>query len=230
MTNPSQHLPQELLTDYVNGRASEAVALAVACHATLCGLCQGRIGALEAVAGAALETAPGLALREGALESVLARLDAEPPPDEPAAPLAGSQAAAALRLPRPLLRYLDRAGGLRWKLRLPGVHVVMLRLGPGAPADVAARLVRFKAGLVVPLHDHAGPEYTVTFTGAFDDGGVRYGRGDVRVREAGDRHVQRILPGEDCVVLAVNQGPLVPLTWAGRLMRLLGDRRTASIV
>ena len=85
----------------------------------------------------------------------------------------------------------------------------------------------FKPGLVIQRHDHAGPEYTVTFTGAFDDAGVRYGRGHVCVREAGDRHIQRILPGEACVVLAVNHGPLVPLTLLSRLMNAIGDRRSA---
>jgi putative transcriptional regulator len=225
MTNPSQHLPQGILIEYVNGRASEAVALAVACHATLCGICQGRIADWEALAGAALETAPGLSMREGLLENVLSRLDAEQPTDEPAPSRPASRAATALRLPRPLLRYLDRAGGLRWKLLLPGIHVAKFRLGSGVPADVDVRLVRIKAGLVVPLHDHAGPEYTVVFSGAFDDAGVRYGRGDACVRKAGDRHVQRILGGEDCVALAVNHGPLVPLTWTGRLMGFFGDRR-----
>jgi putative transcriptional regulator len=225
MTNPSQHLPQGILIEYVNGRASEAVALAVACHVTLCGICQGRIADLEALAGAALETAPSLPLREGLLENVLSKLDAEQPTYEPPPSRAASRATAALRLPRPLLRYLDRAGGLRWKLLLPGVHFATLRLGAGVPADVDVRLVRLKAGLVIPIHDHKGPEYTVVFSGAFDDAGVRYGRGDASVRKAGDRHIQRVLPGEDCVALAVNHGPLVPLTWTGRLMSFFGDRR-----
>ena len=111
MTKPNQHLPHGILIEYVNGHASEAVALAVACHATLCGLCQHRIAALEAVAGAALETAPGLPLREGLLANVLSRLDAKQTTDDPAPSSAASAPVAALRLPRPLLRYLDRGAG-----------------------------------------------------------------------------------------------------------------------
>ena len=61
MITPTQHLPRKLLIDYVAGRAPEAVSLAVACHATLCGRCQGEIDHLEAAAGAALETGQGLA-------------------------------------------------------------------------------------------------------------------------------------------------------------------------
>ena len=230
MTHPSQHLPEELLVDYVNGRASEAVALAVACHVTLCGRCQGQVDGFDAIAGATLETAPGLPLREGVLEKLLARLDTDDAPDEQPAtwtpPPACEHAAESLGLPRPLLRYLDCVGGLKWQHRLPGVGIIPLSLAAHAMGDIVVRLVRFRAGLVVPLHSHEGPEYTVIFTGALDDAGVRYGRGDVCVRDAGDRHVQRILPGEDCVVLAVNEGPLVPLTWAGRLMQLLGDRKS----
>src|SRR5262245_47742175 len=225
MISPSQHLPEDILMDYVSGRASEAVALAVACHATLCGRCQGVIDGMEAIAGAALATAPGLPVRAGLLDDVLAQLDDPGPTDNGARVPASQREAAALRLPRPLLRYLDRAGGLRWQFRLPGVRIMPLGLGARTPAGVVARLVRFTPGLRIPLHDHEGPEYTVVFTGAFDDGGVRDGRGDVCVCEPGERHVQRILPGEACVVLAVNQGSLVPLTRLGRLMRFLGERK-----
>jgi putative transcriptional regulator len=205
------------------------VSLAVACHATLCGRCQGEIDHLEAAAGAALETGHGLAVREGLRDDVLARLDDAEPPAPPATAPASAEAAATLMLPRPLLRYLDRAGGLRWKLRLPGVHVVDLSEAAHSAAGAVARLVRFRPGLTIPLHGHGGPEYTVVFTGAFDDAGLTYARGDVCVRDASERHVQRILPGEDCVVLAVNEGPLIPLTWLGKLMRFVGERRVRSL-
>ncbi|HTB56661.1 MAG TPA: hypothetical protein VLC06_02255, partial [Polyangia bacterium] len=114
-----------------------------------------------------------------------------------------------------LLRALPSVEG--WRTVVPGMRVVDLPLAvPGG----AVRLVRFKGGVTIPLHDHGGPEYIVVFTGALEEksDGLRFGRGDVSIRLPGERHEQRATPGEPCVALVVNEGALRPLTLRGRLL------------
>ncbi|MBE0553846.1 MAG: zf-HC2 domain-containing protein, partial [Rhodobacteraceae bacterium] len=77
-TDPIRHhLSEGLLTAYAAGNLSEAFALVVATHVTMCDDCRARLGALEALGGAVME-ADSVPMDEGSLEAVLARLDAAP--------------------------------------------------------------------------------------------------------------------------------------------------------
>jgi putative transcriptional regulator len=108
----------------------------------------------------------------------------------------------------------------RWHLALPGVRTIDL-----APAErdgeTRVRLVAFKPGVTIPPHDHGGTEHVLVFTGAIEETGRRFGRGDLATRERGEQHEQRIAAGDLCVALVVNEGPLVPLTLRGRLLLAL---------
>jgi putative transcriptional regulator len=220
-SSPTHHVPEHGLVEYVAGAATDGAALAFACHASLCASCAAEVAALESLGGAILEESPGQELGPGALESVLARLGTTP---QLAAPLAGAVAVppvavpgflAGCDLPALLLRALPSVEG--WRTVVPGMRVVDLPLAvPGG----AVRLVRFKGGVTIPLHDHGGPEYIVVFTGALEEksDGLRFGRGDVSIRLPGERHEQRATPGEPCVALVVNEGALRPLTLRGRLL------------
>jgi hypothetical protein len=44
---------------------------------------------------------------------------------------------------------------------------------------------------------------------------------DVLFREPGQRHLQTVEPDARCISLVVNAGSFVPLTWTGRLLRLI---------
>ena len=218
MSTPAHHLPEELLLDYAAGSASQPASLIAACHITLCGPCTARLRDMEAVGGAMLALAAGEALRPGAVEAALARLD-DAALETPAPPPA--QPANCPPLPRPLLRLIEEAGGLRWSFLTPGVRAFPLKTGP---ASTITRLVRLKPGLEIPLHGHGDVEYTLVFSGALEDAGGRFARGDLCVRTTADQHVQRVAAGEPCIALTVNEGPFLPLTVKGRLMKLLsGD-------
>lgn len=217
---PIHHVPEEDLVEYVAGTCSVSAALAVACHLSLCAACAGRRGALEAVGGASLEAAAPQPTARGALERLLALTEGAAPdpgvtPDERAA----EALLASLGVPRAVLPYLDaRAAASGWRRLVPGMTRIDLRVGP--PGTVA-RLVTLQPGLEIPLHDHGGPEYTVIFTGALEDDQGRFARGDISLREAGERHVQHVDARQPCVALVVNEGPLLPLTWKGRALKLL---------
>lgn len=218
MTTPAYHLPEELLLEYATGAASQPASLVAACHMTMCVPCAERLRDMEAIGGAMLASSGGEALPPRWLEAALSRLESIPP-DAPTPPPA--QPANCPPLPRPLLRMIEEAGGLRWAFLAPGIHAFALQTGS---ASRVARLVRLKPGLEIPLHGHSGTEYTLVFSGALEDEGGRFSRGDICVRVEAEKHRQRVPGREPCIALIVNEGPFLPLTWKGRLMKLIaGD-------
>ncbi len=214
------HVPDEELLAQAAGTSSDAASLAIACHCALCAPCAARVRELEAVGGALLESAGEAELPADALANVLARIAGPPAPRPEAA--SSPEAPALLRpydLPGPLRRLLSRAPApIRWRFVIPGVRAIDLDLGD--PSDVV-RLIAFKGGITIPLHDHGGPEHIVVFSGALEEHGARFGRGDISIREPGERHEQRVAPGEPCIALVVNEGKLKPLTLRGRLLLAL---------
>lgn len=243
ITAPTHHLEDDLLLDYATGGAGEAVSLVVACHLTLCPSCRARITSVERVGGALLEAAPGVELAPDALDRLWSRIGdaSSDSASDPARAPAAAMTIDGVVFPSPLRPYLvDARGGLR-KLRFiaPGIRGVDLRLSSApsnsnaAPSPIATasdrpgpktRLVRLSPGLVIPQHAHGGDEYTLVFSGSFEDGGQRYARGDLRVRAAGEEHVQRIARGEACFALTVNEGALIPRGWHARVLSFLFDR------
>lgn len=231
--SPRHHVPDEILDAYVAGHSAQAAALAIACHVTLCPRCRGRMRLLEELAGMSLEAAPAAALAPGAWEAMLPRLD--PRTDERGQlekdPL--PDFLAGYRLPRPILRALTGSEPLRWRFLAPGARFIDLGISAtlgegvgGAAGGSIARLLKLSPGLEIPLHDHQGPEYTVIFTGALQEDGALFSRGDLAFRLPGHRHVQHVDRREDCVALQVNEGPLTPLTWKGKLLNLIAGSRS----
>ncbi len=214
------HVPDEGLLAQAAGTATEGASLAIACHAALCDACGARLTELEALGGALLESAGDAELPTDALASVMERLDAIPQPRATAGAL--PELPAMLReygLPRPLQAAIARArAAIRWRLVIPGVRAIDLAVGT---RDDAVRVIAFKGGITIPLHDHGGPEHIVVFSGALEEDGARFGRGDISIRDSGERHQQRVAPGAPCIALVVNEGKLQPLTLRGRILLAL---------
>jgi putative transcriptional regulator len=77
------HPGEDLLLAYAAGAADEALSLIVATHMTYCAICRLRGKKLESLGGALLQELPPAALDAGALDNVLARLDAVTPYERP---------------------------------------------------------------------------------------------------------------------------------------------------
>jgi putative transcriptional regulator len=211
---PRLHVPEDGIFQFAIGGSSEGAALAVACHLAFCARCRGEVGACEAVSSALLDELSMAPVDPGLRERLLSGLDEQPPPAPP--PVLRPVPPELAILPAPLQPYLARAETTRWRRLVPGARAIDL---PVAGQETTARLMRFRPGFLIPLHDHAGPEFTVIFSGALDDTGERAHRGDVLYRESGVRHVQKVTPDGECVALVVNERPLVPLTLLGRLLK-----------
>jgi putative transcriptional regulator len=120
--------------------------------------------------------------------------------------------------PRPLARALAAVARPRWRYIAPGTRGIDLPMPAGS---ATAHLVRLRPGMWIPRHDHGAIEATVVLTGALLEGEERFGPGDIRVRNPGEPHGQKVARPEVCIALVVNAGELVPLNLAGRLLKLV---------
>ena len=215
MTAPLRHFPDDLLRAHAIGAASEGASLAVACHLAFCPICADAAAAHESVlaslAGASPEERPPRAVRD--------RLLADLPPQAPAPPPRPPLVLPTdmPELPAPLLRQLRGLPEVGWHRLVPGLRAIDLEIG----SVWRARLVRFRPGIPIPVHDHGGPEHTVVFSGGLDDESGHLGRGDAATMMPGDAHRQRSSPGEPCVALIVNEAAARPLTLTGRVLKRL---------
>lgn len=206
--SPSLANSEELLLDYATGSLPAAPSLVVATWLTLNPEARQRLGALEAIGGELLEESPSAPLAAGAKMALMARLDepqaAEPPP-----------ATVDPRLPAPLAALLPAPlEALPWRRRMPGLKDWDLP----ALAGGKTRLMQVAGHTRIPRHTHNGLELTLVLRGAFEDGGRRFGAGDLQLSDPSVDHSPAVTAADACLCLVVTDAP-VRLT--GRLGRLL---------
>ncbi len=193
------HPGEELLLGYASGAANEAVSLLVATHLSLCPTCRTSVSRAEATGGTLLSAVAPVALKQGAYEAVLARLD------EPAAAILRS-ANLAGDVPAPLRPYIgDTFDAVPWR------HITAkLAHYPLVTKDgTRARLIRAVPGAGVASHSHRGEEWTLVLTGSYHDETGTYGAGDVQSTTPVIKHTPVADPGPVCINLAVTDAPLV---------------------
>ena len=214
---PSRHFSDDLLRGFAVGAASEGARLAVACHLDFCSACREGTAAHEATIDALLQSqasTPPAAMRA----RLMADLDALPvPAPAPAASPSVALPADLPPLPPALSKLLLSRGAVTWRTLVPGIRAIDLPIA----SAWRARLVRFRPGLTIPIHDHGGPEHTVVFSGGLLDAGGHLERGDATTMFPGESHTQRTDDAEPCVALIINESAAKPLTISGRLLKWL---------
>ncbi|WP_285672566.1 cupin domain-containing protein [Paralimibaculum aggregatum] len=190
-------VPEPLLRRYATGSASPGLALLVGAQLDIAEEGRAVVADFEAAGGALLRAAPAAEMSAGALDRVLSALDApvaaSPPPPDPG-PLPQRVAIAA---------GCDFAS-IPWRFRLPGLSVHEI---PGyGPEEVS--LMRARPGCALPQHTHEGEEATLVITGAMEDGGAIYRRGDLSLTDERHDHRPRIVGDEICYCLVVLSGSL----------------------
>lgn len=205
--------PSELLLDYASGTLAEGPALLVATHLAYSEAARADVAALEAAAGEMLEAMPAEALDDDALARTLARIDAPQTP----APRARSKEDAArvvgTAIPMALRRYLP--DDARWRPALGGIEEIEL---PLSDKSYRATLMRIGAGRGLPVHRHAGSEYTLVLAGGFADGRERFDRGDICVADPSVEHKPVADADAACICLAITEAPIVLTGFFGRLL------------
>ena len=123
------------------------------------------------------------------------------------------------RVPRCLRQFVaDGYDGLRWKRVSPDIYSVELcRDSNGARVE----LLKIRPGGSASTHTHLGDEYTVILEGSFSDESGVYGRGDFVVKDSSDRHTPVATQDQECICLAVTEGPIQLTGFFGRLLNPL---------
>jgi len=216
---PTHHPSKELLMAYAAGTAREPVALLLATHLALCPACRAEVAHLEAIGGVFLQDAAPEPMAEDALARALSGLgpDSPPPARGAAREGPGPDAAADLRVPRPLRDYLGGLEGAAWRRRGAIAEAAVLDDFPG----FKTRLLRIPGGTALPQHTHAGSELTLVLAGGFSDAMGHYLRGDVAEADSSVEHRPVADEREECICLAVTDAPLRFTGPMGRVLNLL---------
>ena len=205
------HLTDALLMAYAAGELPEAFSLVIATHLSLCDECRARLGAFEAVGGAVLEEVPAVEMAAGSLAATMAAIRARGTQGPRGhAEQAMQRRSARVQSSRSMfpVPLRDYVGGdldaVRWRSVGGGVRQAILPTS----REARVRLLRIPAGASVPDHGHHGIELTQVLSGAFRDGEVVFGPGDVEVATEDTHHRPVAEPGEDCICLAATDTPL----------------------
>jgi putative transcriptional regulator len=188
------HPSPELLADYARGAMDEGLALVVACHIAACTVCRSEAGLWESAGGALLEAAEPVALGVGALDKVLARLDAAPPPAAPQLP----RFLQGYAVPAPLAR--RRIGARRWVT--PNIWFAPVGTSP------LTYLVCARRNTTLSFHTHGGREFTHVVDGAFSDTLGRFEIGDFAQTDERVEHAPTATAEGSCLCLISSETPM----------------------
>lgn len=212
-------LGDEWIMEYAAGTLSEGEAVLVASHLSYRPDAARSMEAAEAIGGSLLNGEAGAAMAPDALAAVLSRIDEPVSGERPAktAPSAAPDATDSV-LPAPLREWLgvNDLEDLNWSFMGPGMKKVMLWRGPG---DQRVWMLRARPGTNIPVHGHRGTELTLVLKGAFRDPHGRFARGDIEEKNEADMHGLTIEDGEECVCLALTEGPIRLKSLAARLIQ-----------
>lgn len=204
-----QHHPSdETLLAYANGSLNVALSLVVGAHADGCGTCPETVRLAQTLGGLFLYSLPPAEMDDGALASVLRRLDG--PQKATTAPARRPMLAADL----PASLQSRIAGPKRWLA--PGIWISPIL--KDHVHGTRAYLLGAAAGKALPHHGHNGIELTQVLQGEFFDGNVRYGTGDCLEADGGHEHHPLVGSGQECICAIASEG--IPRGLVGLLMRV----------
>jgi putative transcriptional regulator len=207
----TQHHPSpEILAQYASGALHAGAMLVVACHIESCAVCRGEVALWEGAAGALLETSTPALMSDGALERMLARLDAdEPQTVRHAIP----DFLARFDLPAHLTA--QKIG--RRRRVTPNIWFAPVEMpGQGAPRTY---LVYAGRNTALAEHTHAGREFTHVLAGAFTDSSGRYAKGDFACTDEAVTHTPAVTEESECLCLISADGPMRLTGLAARIIQ-----------
>ena len=214
--NIKHHLDEATLLSYSAGSISQAMALVVACHLSMCPTCRERAIQSEAIGGALLESMESAPVGDDALAQVLACIDSDDDIQVNRMPTASKHSDSDL--PRPLADCLGvELEQVEWKRIVPGVYYYDL---PYKTERVGvSRLLRIAPGKSMLPHSHDGNELTLILRGSFSDEMGRFTAGDIADLDSEIEHQPLVDSDEDCICLVATDAPLKFSTLLGKLVQ-----------
>jgi putative transcriptional regulator len=210
------HPAPDILAQYAAGALHAGAALVVACHLEGCAVCRSEAGLWESVGGAFLEESAPSPLSAGALNRMLARLDAAAPVmTEPVLP------DFLRRFAIPKVLKAERIG--RRRRVTPSIWFAPVAM----PDEGHARtyLVYAARNTALAEHTHRGREFTHVIAGAFADPSGRYGEGDFALTDETVTHNPTVTMEAECLCLISADAPMRLSGLAARFLQTVTGTR-----
>ena len=209
-------LVETLLIDYANGTLPLALEVLVETHISMNPVSAKSIRMLLQLGGALLENSEPISLSEGSFEKLMAEIDSGFDKDRE---VYNNVSNDNKLLPLPLRNYAqDIDSPKSWKRIGIGLSEQAINFGDDFGST---KLYKISPGCSVPSHSHDGNEVTLVLSGGFTDEYGTYGPGDISIQETGAVHKPVADEDGECIVLAVNEGPIVLTGPVGRLLNKL---------
>ncbi|MEK9640721.1 MAG: ChrR family anti-sigma-E factor [Alphaproteobacteria bacterium] len=209
-------LVESLLIDYASGSLPLALEVLVESHISMNPSSARSIRMLLQIGGALIENSDPISMSEGSFERLMDEIDGGQQDEEIAKSNVSNDND---KLPLPLRNFISEATfSKNWR-----------RIGIGLSEQTVdfgdefgnAKLYRIAPGCGVPSHSHDGNEVSLVLAGGFTDEYGSYGPGDISIQETGAVHKPVADADGECIVLAVNEGPIVLTGPVGRLLNML---------
>jgi putative transcriptional regulator len=220
METLNTHPQDELMAAYSAGSLPLSQALCISTHLEHCGSCGQKLQRLNRVGGELMQQLKPSratdALKNRLLESLDSLVD-----------VIDEETSRGEHTPVPrCLRQFIRGGyeKLQWKRISTDIHSVELcRDSNGARVE----LLKIRPGGSATTHTHLGDEYTVILEGSFSDEDGLYCKGDFLVKGENDTHRPVATQDQECICLAVTEGPVQFTGFFSRLLNPLIRRSYA---
>nr|WP_255682937.1 ChrR family anti-sigma-E factor [Dyella sp. 2HG41-7] len=215
---PHHHLDESTLMGYSAGALSDAFAVVVAAHLSICSECRQTLRDADAIGGLLLaqqqETSQTSSETREAMLAKLTSTPSEPHPAPPTVKIADD----GDTLPTPLHPYFgQRFSELHWKTVAPGMHLIRATNVSGGNL----MLLRIAPGKSVPMHSHGNNELTMILRGSYADSLGHFAPGDVADLDSDITHQPVTLPGVPCICVAATDAPLRFEGWVARVLQPL---------
>ena len=207
-------LVESLLIDYAGGSLPLALEVLVETHISMNPTSARSIRMLLQIGGALMENSEPVSMSEGSFEKLMEEFDCSE--DDV---VQNEVSNDNDKLPLPLRNYIsDNNSSKNWRRIGIGLSEQTVEFGDEFGS---AKLYRIAPGCGVPSHSHDGNEVSLVLAGGFTDEYGSYGPGDISIQETGAIHKPVADADGECIVLAVNEGPIVLTGPVGRLLNML---------
>jgi putative transcriptional regulator len=207
----THHAPEDLLAGFAAGVLDQAEHLVVAVHVSQCPRCRRLVGAVEQLAGAAIEDAAPAPMSLDSFDKVMDRIDALPK-----AAIRESVNPQADQADADLPEILKHCRFGKTKRVAPGVSLRPILLPPAGKSR--AFLLSSSPGTRMLEHTHTGEELTCVLKGSFSHEGGIYGPGDFDFGDEAVDHRPIVGGKEPCLCLVAMTGELHLHGFFGRLI------------
>jgi putative transcriptional regulator len=199
------HPDTRLLNEFSSGTLPLAQSVCVSLHLKYCEQCQRNHGRLQQLGATLFAELPPQQVDDSILQSVMSRLDEEPPLSyDKSDENNGDYPALMHRL------MSGKYDALEWKRVGSAVRISHLHTGD---PDHEFALYHIKAGMSVPRHTHRGTELTLVLDGSFSDEEGVYQEGDFLIRDAEHVHTPTAARTGDCICVGVLDAPIRFTKW-----------------